>query len=278
MVFVNVVGKGTIQIESSLYQGDIHSFIKEIIKKVLPKLSDKVYERDHKGKYILRRRDGTELNPGIEERKLKESRIREILSDKDATLTLSRAPMPSKGEGEVFIQGKLKMTSSDLELPRPHHDRKDEEVAEALRNVWKLEREVAKAEDAVAKLRKRKAEAQRHEKAAEEMLFAAVKADDVPATRDDPRADAQDRTPSPSTPSSEGTVPKRLRDIGTKRHKEEKELLETLLKTPVREASSAVRTRRTGGVIGGRRRRRTRRRKSRKYKKSEKRRRTTKRR
>ena len=107
-----------VTVDEDLYKGDIYEFIKHILSKKIPGLTNEKYERI-KGKFFLKGKniDGKTviLNSGIDQEKLNPEEIKNIIND-NITLTLTDAPMPSvpekegeKGEeGAAFVKGIFK--------------------------------------------------------------------------------------------------------------------------------------------------------------------------
>lgn len=106
MVKIEFEGK-LIEINPEEYTGNMDEFLKKIIKKWNPFLSDTFYETKLKGKFLLKTRDGIQLNSGIRWRGqniLSKQDIDDILKNR-GRLTLSPAPMANTPEKDKIILG-----------------------------------------------------------------------------------------------------------------------------------------------------------------------------
>ena len=113
MVKVQVESLGVIEIDPQEYTGDMHEFLKKIFRKKMPKLTDEMYDKKVKGKFILRTKDGVQLSEGVQWKDqivLSQQEKSNIIHDRHR-LVLSSAPMantPQDDEETIKLKNKIK--------------------------------------------------------------------------------------------------------------------------------------------------------------------------
>ena len=111
---IEVVGfPGQVEIDPKEYTGDMDEFIKKIILKKIPMLTNDAYDKKMKGKFRLRTRGGVELNTGIDYRYgLSEEEKMNIMED-NVRFTLSYANLPTTAPKDkaAFIAGRMEKKS-----------------------------------------------------------------------------------------------------------------------------------------------------------------------
>ena len=113
MVKVEVESLGVIEIDPQEYTGDMHEFLKKIFRKKMPKLTDEMYDKKVKGKFILRTKDGVQLSEGVQWKDqivLSQQEKSNIIHDRHR-LVLSSAPMantPQDDEETIKLKNKIK--------------------------------------------------------------------------------------------------------------------------------------------------------------------------
>ena len=118
MVKIEFEGK-IIDINPEEYNGNMDDFLKKIFKKWNPILSDTFYETKLKGKFLLKTRDGIQLNSGVRWRGqdiLTKQDIDDILKNR-GRLTLTPAPMPSqpkKDENIIHLEEKVSQMKKEM--------------------------------------------------------------------------------------------------------------------------------------------------------------------
>ena len=111
---IEVVGfPGQVEIDPKEYTGDMDEFIKKILLKKIPMLTNDAYDKKMKGKFRLRTRGGIELNTGIDHRYgLSEEEKMNIMED-NVRFTLSYANLPTTAPKNkaAFIAGRMEKKS-----------------------------------------------------------------------------------------------------------------------------------------------------------------------
>tara|TARA_Y100001936_G_C15895585_1_gene570427 strand:- start:20 stop:880 length:861 start_codon:yes stop_codon:yes gene_type:complete len=104
MLKVYVSNFGPVDIDGKEYKGekesDMHDFLKKIIKKIRPGLSNEDYNDKYKGKFSLSTKDGRQLSSRIDTKGLKPlspPEIKEIIK-KSSNLNLQYAPLPLRAK------------------------------------------------------------------------------------------------------------------------------------------------------------------------------------
>ena len=112
MVKVEVESLGVIEIDPQEYTGDMHEFLKKIFRKKMSKLTDEMYDKKVKGKFILRTKDGVQLSEGVQWKDqivLSQQEKSNIIHDRHR-LVLSSAPMantPQDDEETIKLKNKI---------------------------------------------------------------------------------------------------------------------------------------------------------------------------